>query len=141
MRPLPQNAAATPTSHQLARFDVSQCLPEKAELVEHSISRRQRLSPGLQQDIAHVLSEAPGLLRPMAVWRRMDVDGGELKHLTKLPARLVAKIERAFGVVCTIGPELEARSRQYFEGERYTRGYLLDRIGTLAVARVARRSA
>jgi len=141
LRPLPQKAQDTATSHQLVRFDASQCMPEKAELLDHSVSRRQRISQGLQQDIADVLSEAPDLLRPMAVWGRMNVDGEELKHFTKLPSKVLAKVEHSFGVVCTIGYELEARSRQYFDGEQYTRGYLLDRIGTLAIARVARRSA
>ena len=133
--------AVTLTSHQLVRFDASQCLPEKTELLEHAISDRQRLSPRLQKDVTHVLSEAPALLQPTAVLSMLNVDLGELTHISKLPPRLLARIDRAFGVVCTIGPELEAHSSQYFEGHQYTRGYLLDRIGTLAVARLARRSA
>src|SRR3990172_3902730 len=124
--------AVTLTSHQMVRFDASQCLPEKTELLVHAISDRQRLSPRLQKDVTQGLSEAPALLQPTAVLSMLNVDLGELTHISKLPPRLLARIDRAFGVVCTIGPELEAHSSQYFEGHQYTRGYLLDRIGTLA---------
>ena len=135
------NALDKSSTYKIMRFGSSQALPTKADLNHYSLSPRLSQILSIQRDVTHTLSEAATLLRPEAIWKEMNLAGSELARFTNLPSSLLARVERSFGVVCTIGPELEARTRQYLDEHRYTRGYLLDQIGDLAVVMVARRSA
>jgi len=86
-----------------------------------------------------ILAEASGLVEPVAIWARLDI-----KHASLLPGKLagmLSGVEAVIGAVCTIGEKLEIQSRQYFAEQEYTRGYLLDQVGTLSVATLAQKVA
>jgi hypothetical protein len=104
------------------------------EVINRMVGRRRTNSKLilLQETI---LAEASGLVEPSAVWTRLDI-----KSDSTLPRKLtgiLSDAEAVIGAVCTIGEKLEIQSRQYFSEQEYTRGYLLDQIGTLTVAKLA----
>lgn len=113
-------------------------LPDLATLNRMAGGRRRANSKliRLQETI---LTEASGLVEPAAIWARLDI-----KHLSPLPGKLagmLSGLEGVIGAVCTVGEKLEIQTRQYFAEQEYTRGYLLDQVGTLSVATLAQKVA
>ena len=119
-------------------MDGAYVLPD-LELLGRMSGRRQRANNKLAHIKETILAEAADLVEPAAVWVR-----GEAEHFPFLPSKLaepISGVEAILGIVCTIGERLEIQSRNYFAGQEYTRGYLLDLTGTLAVASLAQKVA
>jgi hypothetical protein len=101
--------------------------------------RQRRSSEALRRNQEAALAEASTLVEPALVWARLDADG--LAEPAGVPGEALAHVEALLGVVCTIGARLEARVHDYLAAQQYTRGFLLDQAGTLAVAQLARHGA
>lgn len=119
-------------------MDGAYILPD-LDVLDRMSGRRQRSNKKLAQVKETILAEAAELVEPAAVWARVEAE--HFPFLPSTPARTFSGVEAILGIVCTIGERLEIQSHTYFAGQEYTRGYLLDLIGTLAVARLAQRVA
>jgi hypothetical protein len=124
-----------PLPFEILHPDGAELLPEP-EVLDRMSGRRQGADSKLAQLKKAVLVEAAELLEPVAIWVRAPADHFHL--LPEAMARAFSGTEAVLALVCTIGKRLETRSQQYFAGRECTRGYLLDLIGTLAVARLSR---
>lgn len=98
--------------------------------------------------VAEVLAEAGPLFQPQAVYETVSVraitsDGPALDDGTVLHSQLLGKTLGRAGhlllTVYTIGPALEARARLYGEQGQFTRSFLLDAVGTVALEALAER--
>lgn len=121
----------------IIRLEREHILPEMQVL--DRISGRRHANSKLIHLQETILAEAAGLVEPVAIWARLDN-----KHLSSLLGKLggmLARVDAVIGAVCTIGEKLEIQSRQYFSEQEYTRGYLLDQVGTLSVATLAQKVA
>jgi hypothetical protein len=83
------------------------------------------------------LIEAPTLIKPAAIWGEIKVSPADSANTPVWLAKKASRVESIIGAVCTIGDQLESLSRTYFSEGQYTRGYLLDQVGSLTIARLA----
>ncbi len=109
------------------------------------LRRSKRYGSGGGQKMAQVVDDALALARPLlnpsAVWALKSV-GQDARHtLPPLPDDVYPKLTLHFGVVCTIGGELEACSQQCFRDHHYSLGYWVDQIGTFSVSLLAQAAA
>jgi len=98
--------------------------------------------------VSEVLAEAGPLLRPQAVYEIVPVEtvtpaGPALRGDILLHSPLLGKALGQAGhlilAVYTIGPALESRARRYNEQGQFTRSFLLDAVGTVALEALADR--
>lgn len=108
--------------------------------------RRYQPSTKLTGIAELALAEAVTLLKPTAVWvkqefapsERMFPNIGRWQTLSPaIPAELRDRVKGVIGVVCTIGGALETCVRRRFANGNNISAYLLDQVGTLAVANLA----
>ena len=107
-------------------------------------SKRYRMGM-MGRDITKILDEAMTqalpLLHPAAVWVLKPLDPTAGLILPGIPEDVFSRLTLHFGVVCTIGPQLENCSHDYFEKQQFTLGYLMDQIGTFAVSILSQKTA
>lgn len=116
-------------------------LPTPEALLHAAHPRRPERAQRFAAVIAESLEIARPLIEPRAVWARKAIGPGERPELSPWPETLPSHPAFHFGVVCTIGARLEARSQDLFQEKSYSLGYWLDQIGTYAVARCAQETA
>jgi hypothetical protein len=109
------------------------------------LRRSKRYRAGSGQKAIRVLDEALEialpLIHPAAVWALKPLDRTAGSIPAGLAEDLYTRLTLHFGVVCTIGGELEARSRDTFRQQQFTLGYFLDQIGTFSVSLLAQQTA
>jgi hypothetical protein len=117
--------------------EASQVLPDLPALSR--ATGRFRKGPGSSLQLARekALIEASTIIKPSAIWAKIDIPGDDSSYTPVWLAKKASQVESIAGVVCTIGNQLEILSRKYFSEGQYTRGYLLDQVGSLSVARLA----
>ncbi len=125
----------------MLRLSSSHVVPDLLSLLSAFSRHRAEPGPSFARRAQDALDEAHALIEPAAVWAWKECHAEEPFLPPDLPASLSTQAENLIGVVCTIGEALERRSRQWFAERQYTRGYLLDRVGTLSVATLARKVA
>jgi hypothetical protein len=120
------------------RVDKNIVLPGESLLL--GLFKRQSMTPNSPKVhlVRKAISETGDMIDPLAAWARKDRQDAEPYLISHLSPETLAKVEGVIGVVCTIGQELELRSRKYFEETQYTSGYLLDQVGSFAVAILSR---
>lgn len=118
------------------RLETAQVMPSEEALCR-LMGNRRRSSPDLHKAIESALAEAGPLIRPAAVWIRLDLRDFAAHFPLPLNAQAQAGGAGLIGVVCTIGGALEQRAHALFTGQEYLHGYLLDQIGVYCVARTA----
>ncbi len=132
--------AEIPATHVIS-LSGEEVIPSPQILLRRS--KRYRASDA--QKFTRVLEEAAAaalpLLKPAAVWALKPFDPDDPSSPPHLPEGLSRRLTLHFGVVCTIGGQLEACSHEAFQRGDYALGYFIDQIGTFAVARVAQVSA
>lgn len=123
---------------------INTILPEPAQVLPDlatfsRVTGRFRKGSGSSIQLARekVLIEASKIIKPAAIWAKIEVPQNGSSSTPVWLARKASQVESIAGVVCTIGDPLENLSRKYFTEGQYTRGYLLDQVGTLSVARLA----
>lgn len=126
----------------LNHFNVIQ--PEASQILPdlHALSRatgRFRKGPGSSIQLARetTLVEASTLIKPAAIWAKIEISQNDSSNIPVWLAKKASRVESIAGVVCTIGDQLENMSRKYFSEGQNTRGYLLDQVGSLSIARLA----
>jgi len=106
-------------------------------------------SPASQRLAARLQPEAVSLLDPVAYFGFFHVRECQNRHLyleneLALTGGLVKHLlgeAREIGViVCTVGPALEARAKEYFAMGKPAHGYLLDALGTVSLGTLAERA-
>lgn len=127
-------ATAEPTSGVL-RPRPAEVLPDLATLAR-SLGRRPPAEAVLRL-AREALAEAAELVQPAAVWAELEAPGLVETLLPGMPREQLVGVERLACAVCTIGEALEAQAHRHFAVQEYMRGYLLDQVGALAVARLA----
>ena len=109
----------------------------------------QQPSRASQRMAARLLPEALSLANPMAYFqsfgvRRIQKKCLELENRTCFTGGLVGRLlggsQEVVVLICTLGPAMENRASQYFSEGYPARGYLLDRLGTLALGALAERA-
>jgi hypothetical protein len=95
----------------------------------------------LRKAVENALSEARGLLHPSAVWARLEYENLASDLIAHLPEDFLSRTGSVTGVICTIGSQLEQQVGRLFSAEHFSEGYLLDHVGTLAVANWAQQAA
>ena len=115
----------------------AQVLPDLATFSRVTGRFRKGSGSSIQLAREKALSEASALIKPAAIWAKIEVPQNGLSNVPVWLAKKASQVESIAGVVCTIGDLLENVSRKYFTEGQYTRGYLLDQVGTLSVARLA----
>ncbi|HOQ97580.1 MAG TPA: hypothetical protein PLJ35_02020 [Anaerolineae bacterium] len=118
------------------RPDAGDVLPDLDTLCR-SLGRRRRPPEAIVKSAELTIAEARALLQPAAVWAEVEAAGLAEALLPGIPAAHLAGVSTLIGVVCTIGEALEAQAQRHFAAQEYTRGYLLDQAGALAVAGLA----
>lgn len=119
------------------RPDSADIIPDLATVTRSLGSGRRRTPETFLKHAGAALAEAGALVRPAAVWAELEAAGLAESLLPGIPAEHLAGVSALIGVVCTIGAQLEAQAHRAFAAHEYTRGYLLDQIGALSVARLA----
>ncbi len=117
--------------------EVSQILPDLRTLSR--ATGRFRKGPGSSIQLARetTLVEASTLIKPVAIWAKIEISQNDSSIFPVWLAKKASRVESIAGIVCTIGDQLENMSRKYFSMGQNTRGYILDQVGSLAVARLA----
>lgn len=128
------NESAEPASGVL-RPHAAEIMPDLATLAR-SLGRRP-LAEAVLRLAREALAEASELVRPAAVWAELEAAGLVETLLPGIPSEQLVGVERLACAVCTIGEALEAQAHRHFAAQEYMRGYLLDQVGALAVARLA----
>ena len=109
------------------------------------LRKSRRYQAGKGQNIARTLDEAMAialpLIEPASVWALKPLDRAASPSPTGIPEEIYMRLTLHFGVVCTIGDQLENHSRKYFAHKHFTLGYFLDQIGTFAVSLLAQQTA
>jgi hypothetical protein len=118
----------------------SQILPDVSAILSRSKHHRDANSP-LWQIAKAALVEAQALVHPRAVWAKWEHESLVSELNTHLPEDILSGTGSATGVICTIGCQLEQRVSWLFSAERFSESYLLDHVGTLAVANWAKQAA
>jgi hypothetical protein len=102
-----------------------------------------------QRTAARLLPEALSLARPVAFSQSFGVRITQKKRLELengacftggLVGHLLDGSQEVVVMICTLGPGLENRASQYFSEGHPARGYLLDRLGILALGALAERA-
>ena len=128
------------------RLHAGQILPDLVTLWQTQGKRRYQPSTKLTGIAELALAEAVTLIKPTAVWALKEFASGERTFPNAdwrqtlspaIPAELRDKVKGVIGVVCTIGGALETCVRRRFADGNNISAYLLDQIGTLAVANLA----
>jgi len=117
--------------------EVSQILPDLHALSQATGRFRKGPDSSIQLARETTLVEASTLIKPAAIWAKIEISQNDSSNIPLWLAKKASRVESIAGVVCTIGDQLESVSRKYFSEGQYTRGYLLDQVGSLAVARLA----
>ena len=117
--------------------EASQVSPDLTALSR--VTGRFRKGPGSSLQLARekALSEASTLIKPSAIWAKIEISQNDSSNIPVWLAKKASRVESIAGVICTIGDQLENASRKYFSEGQYTRGYLFDQVGSLSVARLA----
>jgi hypothetical protein len=118
----------------------SQILPNVSTILSKS-KRHQDADSPLRKVAQSARAEAEALVDPRAVWAKLEHESLAAELNTHLPEEILTGIKAAVGVICTIGRRLEERASWLFSASRYSEGYLLDLVGTLAVASLAKQAA
>jgi len=117
--------------------EASQVLPDLLALSRATGRFRKESGSSIQLAREKALIEASTLIKPAAIWAKIEISQYDLPNIPVWLAKKTSQIESIAGVICTIGDQLESKSRKYFSEGQYTRGYLLDQVGSLSVARLA----
>lgn len=122
-------------------FDGEEVMPTPEMFLPQSkrnpTDKRRNLSPMLEDAMAQAIP----LLRPAAVWALKPLGATDCEIPSGVSKDVYSRLTLHFGVVCTIGDQLEDCSRDYFEKQQFTLGYLLDQIGTFAVSLLSQKTA
>jgi hypothetical protein len=113
----------------------------------HAHFRGARVKAPVMARYEQALRRANAHLEPAVLWRSLSKDDAgammeRLRSASRADADLLfflQECERGVDIVlCTIGPRLEAEIGRLSQNEEVSRAYILDAVGSLAVARLAR---
>jgi hypothetical protein len=117
----------------------AEVIPAFSVLWPEKPGRNQDANRKFQQTREQVLDESLLLVAPKAVWAIADATDAARVVSPGVPQAILEKTNVYIGVICTLGGDLDANVRRYFESRDSTRGYFLDQVGSMAVAALARR--
>lgn len=115
--------------------DVQGILPKPDILLKSSKRYQEGKANNLLRMVEEAIQQASELMKPAAIWAVRPLDEYSLPSMMPdLPEEMLRKLTIHFGVVCTIGNDLDSYSQSLFQEGHFTRGYWLDQVGTYSVS-------